>query len=471
MKAIWRTRTDLRLRRMLLVLAVALAGLRGTGATGQSNGTPSTQGSSVKIIVSNLGINQSKAGLKMFDDFHQLDNKALFPLPNSAQILVPMPFDSQKISGLPRQIMTALAAGNSTVEIRFVEDMGLAGYVAKDVGLTSGQEAINQSFSEVLKAVNSITQDVPAMVVGVFGSHGTETAAQTIPDLNRMGNNPIGSVVLVDGTATKQETLGLSSALNGKVSIINTYMDVGLYKGVASSAVQSATGISLGSADTISEPRVAQAVNQADPRVPVYYAEPTEPSPTLLSHNGLLKGGSWLISQFSDGRYGPSQPYTMTTPMVGDPEWVPVLPVPLIPGIAERFVGAQPLGIPQAQATQAQPDLSGNSSNSDPGIFGIAPTHPEIVDPSSSLPRLRQTLQDLKQQLNSSGQDLQQAQNELQLEEQKDRAAQSSAQGFAVQITIPIPPGWVPCECPDQHPNAGIFVNGVQYHTPFLHCR
>lgn len=33
-----------------------------------------------------------------------------------------------------------------------------------------------------------------------------------------------------------------------------------------------------------------------------------------------------------------------------------------------------------------------------------------------------------------------------------------------------IPPGWVPCTCPSDHPNAGLFVNGVQYHTPLLHC-
>ena len=100
-----------------------------------------------------------------------------------------------------------------------------------------------------------------------------------------------------------------------------------------------------------------------------------------------------------------------------------------------------------------------------------APAHPDIVDPSENLPQIRQTLQDLQQQLNSSSQDLQQAQNQLQFQQQQDQAAQNSGPGMSLQIAIPVPPGWVPCTCPDQHPGAGIFVNGVQYHTPLLHCQ
>ncbi len=33
-----------------------------------------------------------------------------------------------------------------------------------------------------------------------------------------------------------------------------------------------------------------------------------------------------------------------------------------------------------------------------------------------------------------------------------------------------IPPGWIRCECPDDHPDAGMVVNGVRWHAPVLHC-
>ena len=123
------------------------------------------------------------------------------------------------------------------------------------------------------------------------------------------------------------------------------------------------------------------------------------------------------------------------------------------------------------EAENQQLGVAANNSNGDPGIFGAAPAHPDIIDPSADLPQLRQTLQDLQQQLNSSSQDLQQAQNQLQFQQQQVQAAQNNAQGTGLQIAIPIPDGWVPCTCPDQHPGAGIFVNGVQYHTPLLQCQ
>jgi hypothetical protein len=33
-----------------------------------------------------------------------------------------------------------------------------------------------------------------------------------------------------------------------------------------------------------------------------------------------------------------------------------------------------------------------------------------------------------------------------------------------------IPPGWIRCECPDDHPDAGMVVRGVRWHAPVLHC-
>ena len=33
-----------------------------------------------------------------------------------------------------------------------------------------------------------------------------------------------------------------------------------------------------------------------------------------------------------------------------------------------------------------------------------------------------------------------------------------------------IPSWWIRCECPDDHPDAGIVVDGVRWHAPVLHC-
>jgi hypothetical protein len=33
-----------------------------------------------------------------------------------------------------------------------------------------------------------------------------------------------------------------------------------------------------------------------------------------------------------------------------------------------------------------------------------------------------------------------------------------------------VPPGWIPCQCPGDHPGLGIVVKGVQYHSPAFHC-
>ncbi len=54
------------------------------------------------------------------------------------------------------------------------------------------------------------------------------------------------------------------------------------------------------------------------------------------------------------------------------------------------------------------------------------------------------------------------------------RQGEKSAGNFGATYTpVPqqkIPPGWIRCECPDDHPDAGMVVNGVRWHAPVLHC-
>jgi hypothetical protein len=55
--------------------------------------------------------------------------------------------------------------------------------------------------------------------------------------------------------------------------------------------------------------------------------------------------------------------------------------------------------------------------------------------------------------------------------------AQQRQSGTTARMLIPpdllkraIPPDWVPCTCPETHPNAGLLLNGQRWHTPSLTC-
>jgi hypothetical protein len=80
----------------------------------------------------------------------------------------------------------------------------------------------------------------------------------------------------------------------------------------------------------------------------------------------------------------------------------------------------------------------------------------------------------LRNQLRDQNQQMTDLDKEL-IKVQTQSPQTDSGNGAVAQITSPslqaqIPPGWVPCTCPSDHPNAGLFVNGVQYHTPVLRC-
>ena len=82
---------------------------------------------------------------------------------------------------------------------------------------------------------------------------------------------------------------------------------------------------------------------------------------------------------------------------------------------------------------------------------------------------LRNQLHDLNTEVGADDRDFAKAQTERQ---QIERMGSSTSTSLpSLQPMQPqIPAGWVPCECPADHPKAGIFVNGVQYHTPLLRC-
>jgi chromosome segregation ATPase len=79
---------------------------------------------------------------------------------------------------------------------------------------------------------------------------------------------------------------------------------------------------------------------------------------------------------------------------------------------------------------------------------------------------LRNELRNLNTEVGKVDQDFSKAQVDRQ---QIERTSASSLEPLS-PIQPQIPDGWVPCTCPPDHPRAGIFVNGTQYHTPVLQC-
>lgn len=127
----------------------------------------------------------------------------------------------------------------------------------------------------------------------------------------------------------------------------------------------------------------------------------------------------------------------------------------------------QPVGSPATDIDMSSsPNQNGGQAD---GQDTASPQDPNA--PAPSLEELQRNLQWSKEQQATAEQDLAAAQKELTREQVEDLKSQSADSQSHSAIKVTVPPGWVPCTCPDQHPGAGIFVNGVQYHTPALHCQ
>ena len=81
---------------------------------------------------------------------------------------------------------------------------------------------------------------------------------------------------------------------------------------------------------------------------------------------------------------------------------------------------------------------------------------------------LDNSLQELRSKLNDIANGVVSLKSETRGLEAKMAAAQQSS--GTMDSSIPIPPGWVPCTCPDRHPNAGPLINGARYHSAALDC-
>ncbi len=452
---------DSLLRLLWIFLAALVFVLRAAEAVGQSqvsvaNGERSNSWSTVTIIVSDLGIKQWSPGLEMFGNFHQaqLDHKALIPLANSAQILVPMPSDEeiannpdgwlQQYAALGQRITSAVREGNSTVEVRLVENEATLGFL--DSARQARVEAfVSKALDQSLQASANIED---SSVNLVCGSNGCRSMARVIPDLPDEDRSQVGLFANFSSQASVDETSKAFQAIPdaSKEVFVENENALGATADIPG-------GISwLGSAETLQERNPGTRVFVVDPQLMPYDNVPGHD--WFTHHIDPLKEERppALYCEYNGEFCGPSHPIDREKIFTGPISTnVPVLDIDQFagPGMQANSIGTQDTN------TSVSKNLSSDW---------------EIVDPTS-VAELRQSLQDLRQQLGASEQGLRRIESELQIEEQKtiaDRAV--GAQGLG-QITIPIPPGWVQCECPAQHPGAGIFVNGVQWHTSALHCR
>jgi hypothetical protein len=117
--------------------------------------------------------------------------------------------------------------------------------------------------------------------------------------------------------------------------------------------------------------------------------------------------------------------------------------------------GSYILALAENRADQAKPtDLVGNTQSNVGGLpqdpFSF---HLPGVDPTRELPNPK------------TG-------------DTKAGAMQSSGQSKGTTFSLNFPSGpkpkipswWIKCECPDDHPDAGMVVDGVRWHAPVLHC-
>jgi len=410
----------------------------------------------VTIIVSDLGIAQWKDGLEMFGNFSQLDHKALVPLPNRAQILVPMPSDDeiannpdgwlQQYAPLGDKIKSAIDNGNSTVEVRLVEHEEMGGFLADGARQTSVEKFVKNALHQSLQESAQIDD---SSVNLVCGSNGCRSMSRVIPDLSDLDRGQVDLFANFSSQASVDETVKAFEAIPDASKEV--FVENQNILGVTADAPG---GISwLGKAETVQERHPGTRVFVVDPQLSPLDNIPG-PIDWWTHHIDPLKPDRppALLCEYNGEFCGPSQPFDRDGIFTGPISTnVPVLDI-------DRFGGLWM----QTNSIGTQDTNTSVSNNLSPGW--------EIVDPTG-VPELRQSLQDLRQQLGTSEQDLRRIESELQIEEQKAIADQAAGAQGPGQITIPIPPGWVQCECPAQHPGAGIFVNGVQWHTPALHCQ
>jgi hypothetical protein len=105
--------------------------------------------------------------------------------------------------------------------------------------------------------------------------------------------------------------------------------------------------------------------------------------------------------------------------------------------------------------------------------------NPSPVDFNNSLSRAQQNQDAASQQLQQTQAQVNDLQTQISQAQAQVTSTRQSIADARQPISAPtrlglptprIPAGWVPCTCPDQHPHAGLLVNGTRYHSAALNC-
>jgi hypothetical protein len=97
----------------------------------------------------------------------------------------------------------------------------------------------------------------------------------------------------------------------------------------------------------------------------------------------------------------------------------------------------------------------------------------ELIDEASTEARRRkEALKAEDQRRVQEDKDLDDALQDL-AQAREDETTASAPQRVAIPEDVLkriIPPGWVPCQCPGRHPNAGLLIDGARWHSPAIDC-
>jgi tetratricopeptide (TPR) repeat protein len=258
--------------------------------------------SRVTMLVTDLGINQWKPGMKMFGDFSRAAPSIIPNLPRGGQILIPMPSDRDypktaieknllKLQIAKGIIERTRAEQLGVYEVRIVQNINPRGYFApwrqarvKDFGMIV-YDALALTKSAL---TNKGTQ---VRMPAIAGSNGGFLLTETLP---RLKSNPIDSALLVDARAHIGPTRATYRVLQGRLVGINT------------------AGDALSLPNMIANHDTMKALKTSLPEMRVLWADAKGPDAFFTKHLITMHPDSQLRVKEFDGRC-----YTQLTKMTG----------------------------------------------------------------------------------------------------------------------------------------------------------
>jgi len=444
----------------------------------------------------------------MFDNFSVVPHGGVIGVPPQAQILMPMPpLDqlpkneqewqalSDKIYlGLRIKVQSAVASGNSNLEVLQIENVTLAQHLEGTV--LKSESSILESILPDLKSIlpsaevqqavevqqnnvkfagavgqaiykvqkdfegtdSTLTVDVKA------GSNGGRTLPDAIVDLAQQDMTFVSGVDLVDSRGGIAHTEAMMEVVGpANVRIFNTLGDAPAFPEIAGGS-------------TIANRDVAHQIKQDFPDVREFDTQPANgdilSSIPGANHNMLMEPDSppILLKEFTGFGYTEPKFFLNPTQALLNPDGSGLKAPDSIDASARSMNvfggnGADQVASPQPSQDGNSVLVNGAAETDFTKLLDQAQSRNQSID--SEISALRGQLRDQNSEMTNLDNEFIRAQADRTQSEAFDKA---TAQ-FALPLPQPtIPSSWVPCTCPADHPNAGLLVNGVRWHTPLLNC-